>query len=111
MENEARIQFVTKPVMEKVDNLVQIYIWNQIVKKLKLKADEAVEIKLVACEECKKQRISVVTEDGEISEYDDCIQVPTLCNEEILVFYDKEKNSEYMLLKSDFVEKTAEASE
>lgn len=100
-KKDSRQRFVTKGVMEKVDNLTQLYIWNEIIDKMRLKPDDMLKINLGKCEPCSKQRISVMEDDKAERVMDYCIMVPKLCDEDIIVFYDKEQNHEYMMLLSE----------
>ena len=98
IDSETRNRCVTKGVMEKVDNFTQHNIWTRIVDKLKLKADDMYELELKTCETCKCQAVSVKDTDGS---YNDCWFAPGMVNETLVVIYDEEKKTEYMMLKSE----------
>lgn len=101
LQLESRQRFVTKGVMGKVDNITQHFIWTRIVDKVKIKADDLLEMTLKVCEPCKSQAVMVkgtFENDGELN---DCWPAPELCEEELLVFYDPGKRAEYMMLRSE----------
>ena len=105
--NEKRVRYVTKGVMRNIDNILQHYIWERIIGVIKPKNDELIEIDLVACDVCRNQKVVVKSscktqEELDELRFDDCFFVPQRCNEKLYVFYDKEKNEEFMMLQSEY---------
>ena len=89
---------VTKGVMERVDNFTQHNIWTRIIDKMKMKEVGMCELELKTCETCNCQAVSVKDTDGSLN---DCWFAPGMVCESIIVFYDAEKDTEYMMLKSE----------
>lgn len=101
MANVARERFITKGVKEKIDNILQHIIWKEFVTPAKLKGEEFLEIRLIACPFGNKQMVMLEDDLGKNICDQDCYLVPQRCNEEIIVFFDKENNSETMMLRSE----------
>lgn len=98
---EPRVRYVTKGVQEKVDDILQHYIWKEIVDRMRVKEDELLEISLKKCPCGTKQRVEIKDTYGRNIEDEMCFLVPERCEEEIYVFYSKETNSETMMLASE----------
>lgn len=98
---EPRVRYVTKGVQGKVDNILQHYIWKEIVDKMRIKEDELLEISLKTCPCGTKQRVEIKDTLGRNIEDEMCFFVPERCEEEIYVVYDKETHSETMMLASE----------
>lgn len=98
VELETRKRFVTKGVMEKIDNFTQHNIWTRIIDKLKVKAEDLIELQLIKCDICNQQAVSVKDTDGS---FNDCWFAPEMVNEELLVIYDSDNKTEFMMLKSE----------
>ena len=101
MADGKRDRYITKGIKEKVDNILQHIIWKEFVTPAKLKNDEYIEIRLIACPFGSKQMVMLEENLGKNICDQDCYLVPQRCNEEVIVFYDKENNSETMMLRSE----------
>lgn len=110
MGNEAvvkeRVRYVTKPLKEKVNEYLQLYLWKEVVDKLKIKEDQLIEINLSACPVSEKQRICIVDTFDKNVDDEQCIYIGDSCTANIYVVYDASNNSEFMLLKEEFTDKT-----
>lgn len=109
MSNEAvvneRVRYVTKPLKEKVNEYLQLYLWKEVVDKLKIKEDQLIEINLSACPVGEKQRICIADTFGKNVDDEQCIYIGDRCATDIYVVYDADNNSETMLLKEEFADK------
>ena len=101
MADGKRDRYITKGIKEKIDNILQHIIWKEFVTPAKLKNDEYIEIRLIACPFGSKQMVMLEENLGKNICDQDCYLVPQRCNEEVIVFYDKENNSETMMLRSE----------
>ena len=101
MTGGKRDRYITKGIKEKVDNILQHIIWKEFVTPARLKNDEYLEIRLIACPFGSKQMVMLEDNLGKNICDQDCYLVPQRCNEEIIVFFDKDNNSETMMLRSE----------
>ncbi len=98
---DSRVRCVTKGVQEKVDNICQFILWRDFVTPMKITENELLEIKLFKTPMGRKQMVLVQDTLGRNIDGEQYYPVVESCNEEVVVFYDKDKNTEYMMLRSE----------